>query len=285
MWLIIRLLQNSTCYQLYIGIVDAALISKRFRLSEFRAPGREWLNSETTVITMKHMVPKQLALVAFSSLVLTLPSQAGIIFTIEDAGVQESQVPGVVTEDFNSLPLGHFSGAITMGTLSAGGSIVAANSYGGSYGSQYYAIGAQSGDLAATLTLTSPQDYFGMYWPAGDAKNHLEFFDGATLLGSYRVGDIIPDLTSAYYGNPNNGADKREPFVYLNFTTTGSSVITSVKFLNDDASTGFEMDNFSVLSTPVNPIPGHTVPDGDATALLLGGGLALIGAIKRGFRR
>ena len=80
-----------------------------------------------------------------------------------------------------------------MGTLSGGGAIVAPDPYGGSSQTRYYAVGVQSGGTAATLTLTTPQNYVGLWWPAGDGQNRLEFYDGASLLGVLlRVGDIIP---------------------------------------------------------------------------------------------
>lgn len=226
---------------------------------------------------MKRIVLK--ALVAFGGLILAMPSQAGLVFTIENPGVQASTVPGVVTENFNSYPLGPFSGSIAVGTLSSGGVIRAPDSYGGANATRYYSIDNVS---SATLTLTSPQYYFGMWWPAGDAYNQLEFYDNSTLLASYKVGDIIPHLSSAYYGNPNNGQDPSEPFVYLDFTTTAGDAITSVHFINTGPS-GFEMDNFSVLGTPITP-PGNGLPDGGSTAALLGGTLALLSVIKRKFR-
>ncbi len=219
-------------------------------------------------------------LVALSGLATAMSGHAGLVFTIENAGVQATTVPGVTTETFDSGSPGAFSGAIAMGTLSTGGAKVAPNFFGGSSASQYYAVGAQSGSTAATLTLTTPQNYLGMWWPAGDAQNRLEFYDGATLLASYRVADIVPFLSPAYYGNPNGGVNAGEPYVYLDFTTTGGSHITSVNFLNDSTGSGFEIDNISVTTDVITP-PGNPIPDGGSTLALLGGTLAGIGALRR----
>jgi hypothetical protein len=206
--------------------------------------------------------------------------RASVIFTIEGPGVQQTSVAGVTTETFNSGSPGGFNGAVAMGTFSSGGAKVAADQYGGANGSQYYAVGVQSGALQSTLTMTTPQNYVGMWWSAGDVQNHLEFYNGATLVGSFAVGDIIPSLNSSYYGNPNSGLDSSEPFVYLNFTATGSDSITSVKFKSDTLGAGFEIDNLSVTTERIEP-PGHGVPDGGSTAALLAGGLALLRGVRR----
>jgi hypothetical protein len=207
------------------------------------------------------------ALVALSGLAAAVPTYAGLVFSIENAGVQASTVPGVVTEDFNSAPVGAFSGSVLggLGSLTSGGAIVAPDAYGGSApppitGSDYYAVGVQSGQTAATLTLSTAQHYFGLEWLAGDAANVLTFYNGATVIGTYHVGDIIPSLGPAYFGNPNNGADSSEPFVYLDFTTTGSDAITSVQF-NNNLQSGFEMDNMSVLAQEITPPGNPVVPE------------------------
>ena len=198
---------------------------------------------------------------------------AQLTFTNENAGVQATTVPGVTTETFDSLS----TGAVTTYTDSigtfTGGSIHAADIFGAAGGTgNYYVIGSQSGTLSATLTLTTPEDYFGMWWSAGDSGNHLEFYDGATLIGSYDVGNALSGLPSGYNGNPNNGGDSGEPFAYLDLTTSGATQITSIVFTNLDLSSGFEMDNFSVLPTqitpPGNPIGGNA-PDSTNTGLLL----------------
>jgi len=206
-----------------------------------------------------------------------MSAEAGLVFTIENPGVQATTVPGAVTETFDTLPIGPtgpFQTAI--GSFSSGGAVVLYSDLpiGGAFQTDYYAIGSESGFTTATLSLAKPETYFGMWWSAGDALNHVELYDGATLLGSYAIGDISAGLSHAYYGNPNNGYDTAEPFVYLDFTTTGLSRITSVKFLNDGLGSGIEMDNLSVSDQPIAP-PGHAVtyadpvPDGGSTKCLL----------------
>lgn len=131
----------------------------------------------------------------------------------------------------------------------------------------YNLVGSYTGQNSQTLTFDSSKTYFGMWWSAGDPANQLVFYDGATILASYSTADIIPFLSSAYYGNPNNGLNPNEPYVYLNFTTTGASRITSIEF-NCDLFAGFESDNHSVHDQVIEP-PGNTLPTVPATGSTL----------------
>jgi hypothetical protein len=222
-------------------------------------------------------------------------ARAQLVFTYENPGVQATTVSGVITETFDSLPLGSFSGSILggAGSLSPGGAVVSGTASGGAYGgagtgtpgsvTDFYAIGGQSGNAGpVTLTFTTPQRYFGMWWPAGDAQNRLSLYDPANnLLGNYSVASILSGLPSTYLGNPNNGLDTGEKFAYLDFTTIGSTTIGKVVFGNNGSTgTGFEMDNFSITDQQITP-PGNSVPDGGATALLLGAALSGLGLIRR----
>jgi hypothetical protein len=203
-------------------------------------------------------------------LLLAQSLHAGIVFTIENPGVQATTVPGAITETFDSLTPGPLTTYVSpgIGTF-AGGTIVAANRYGGAGGTgNYYAVGSESGTTLGTLTLNSPQDYVGLWWSAGDRENVLQFFDGASLVGTFNVGNILSlALSSSYFGNPNNRSlDPGEPFVYLDFTTTGGTQITSMDFENG-LGTGFELDNVSVFGSPITP-PGNAIPDATHTGLL-----------------
>lgn len=203
-------------------------------------------------------------------LLLAQPLHAGIVFTIENPGVQATTVFGALTETFNSLTPGPVTtyDSPGIGTFT-GGEIVAANQYGGAGGTgNYYAVGNESHSTLGTLTLNSPQDYVGLWWSAGDPLNILQFFDGAALVGTFDVADIVGSgLSPAYYGNPNNRSeDSGQPFVYLDFTTTGGTQITSLDFENA-IGTGFELDNVSVFGSPITP-PGHAIPDASNAAIL-----------------
>jgi hypothetical protein len=214
--------------------------------------------------------------------------RAQIVFTVEGPGVQATSVAGAITENFDSFSTGHLpaSQSTPIGTFSGNttaGAIVAANEFGGAGGvGKYYAVGGQSGSTTATLTFSSPQDYFGMWWSAGDAENVLKFYSGGTLLKTYNVAAISADLPGSYFGNPTANflhEDSGEPFVYLNFTGVSGQTFTSVEFDNT-LSTGFEMDDLSIFGQPITP-PGNTIPDATNTGLLL---LMMVAALT-GYRQ
>lgn len=211
------------------------------------------------------------------SAVAMLPASGALVFTIEAPGVQQTTVAGVVTEDFND---GTFASDI--GTYS-GGTIMAADQFGGAGGTGSYLF-ATAGS-PSTLTLSKPQSYFGVWWSAGDARNSLSIYNqDNVVIGSYVVGDIIPLLGPAYYGNPNSGQNASEPYAYLNFTATGTDYITKVVF----GGSNFESDNHSVTEeriTPPGTPPGGAVPETGSSLAL--GGLALLGiaGLRRYFGR
>jgi hypothetical protein len=202
---------------------------------------------------MKRNLNFLLACCLGGGLLLAQPLRANVMFTVENAGVQATTVPDTITETFNSVPMGSVSIYVSpIGTIS-GGAIVGANIYGGALGiGNFYGDGNQSGTASATLTFNSAQTFFGLWWSAMDSQNVLKFFDGATLVGTFTTADIVPSLTSAYYGNPNGGGDSGEPFAYVDFTGTAGTQFTSVEFDNNTTTaTGFEVDNLSILACNV----------------------------------
>lgn len=188
---------------------------------------------------------------------LAVAAQAAIVITAEAPGIQNTTQPGTyLTETFDGpgvpAPGQAFPGTYNspIGTYSEGAAVVAANAYGGSYQTNYISIGAQQpSNLSYTLTFSDVVYYFGFYWPAGDGGNRIEFLDGASIVGSYRVSDVISTLSlgPAYNGNPNlPGTNTGEKYVFLNFTATDATQFTSVRFLNDSTGTGFETDNHTI---------------------------------------
>lgn len=191
---------------------------------------------------------------------------ADIVVTVEAAGVQKSQVKEAVTADFNApsfkpgsytkleTSIGTYSGpgkgfaivAPTGGNAAYGGASI--TGLPGSEQTQYIAIGAQSSQTSLDVRLNAPANYFGMYWAAGDALNQLAFYQGDKLLAQYAVGDVIKFISgdAKYYGNPNNGSDKSEPFAYLNFYGDKNTTFDHIVFSNTSTGSGFESDNHSM---------------------------------------
>jgi hypothetical protein len=116
-----------------------------------------------------------------------ITGRASLYVSIEAPGVQATTVSAwysahgnpvtVNTETFDELSVGNhtsfdFNGNASIGTYTSPGiGILIAGQYGGAYGSNYAAVGVQSGTTDATLTLTAKQGYFGMWWSAGDPQN------------------------------------------------------------------------------------------------------------------
>jgi hypothetical protein len=222
------------------------------------------------------------------------PVEAGFVLTANAAGSQASTVAGVTTETFNSFKTGESTTLATaVGNLNSPGmAIVSENQYGGAGGSgNYFAIGAESGQDSATLTLNGPQAYFGFWWSAADGLNQIEFLSGGNVVATFNSASALGSLNSAYLGNPNGG-DSGEKFAYLNLIGTAGSTFDEVVFLNTNNSTGFESDNWSVTSTQLgNNDPGvvldylpGSVPEPSSLVLTASGILGL-GGLARWRRR
>ena len=169
--------------------------------------------------------------------------------------------------------------------------VVNANQFGGAGGTgKYFAVGAESGQLSADLSLDagSPQAYIGFWLSALDANNSIELYLGSTLVKSYDAAAVsgFVGSNSAYKGNPNAnflGQDATQPFAYLNFVGTAGTTFDTVKFKNPTTNTGLEIDNISIRETPLDEIPG--TPVGAPLPMAAWGGLTLLGGFAAMGRR
>lgn len=205
--------------------------------------------------------------VAGTALVLLVatPATAGLIFTIEASGVQSSQVPGVVTETFDSFGTGNHTTLNTaVGQMtSLGAAICDSNLWGGAGGSgRYLAVGAQSGSTTALFTFTSPQAYVGLWLSALDELNGIELLSGGNVVGVLNQSSLTSAVNSNYYGNPNSFQNESEAYAYLNFIGTNGTTFDAIRFANTSTGTGLEFDNLSIRATAPDPIPGTPVPHG-----------------------
>ena len=207
-----------------------------------------------------------------------MPTTASAAFTttIEAPGVQTSQVLGVTTENFNTfLASNSYTTLVTaVGTLTSPGmAIVPANTFGGAGNvGNYFAIGSQSGQLTATLALNAPANYFGLWVSAIDMNNSMQFFSGVTLVGTFDANTSpFNSLPNTYSGVNNNNIDN---FVYVNFTGTSGTTFDKIVFNNAILGSGFESDNWSVLSAPANAVPEPTTMTLGLIGTLMGAGIA-----------
>jgi hypothetical protein len=206
------------------------------------------------------------------SMVAIHSAQAGIIFTTEAAGVQQTSLTGTITETFNLLPtgaLGVYNSAI--GQYSAGSVVSNPNAWGGANQTLYLAVGAQSNTTSYSLNFSRDLNYFGLNWQAGDAKNELRFLNHGVLIQAFSTSAVFASLNSSYSGNPNTGQNTSEKYAFFNFYATGGTLFDQVVFYNNGTSTGFETDNHTILkpSDPLTPTTEAETPE-PATLALVG---------------
>ena len=206
--------------------------------------------------------------------------EAGYSLSANAAGSQSSTLANVTTETFNSFAVGNYTTLNTaVGKVTSPGiQVVPADQFGGAGGmGLYVSVGAQSGQLSATLALNGPQSYFGFWWSAADSENEISFYSGGvngTKVGDFTSAQAFASLTDPnYFGNPNTNPrqDAGEKFAYFNFVGTGGSTFDTVVFSNLSTGTGFETDNWSVAA----------VPEPSSLALTATGFLALLGVARR----
>lgn len=144
-------------------------------------------------------------------------------------------------------------------------SIIPANQYGGAGGSGYYAVQSQSVGakvVTTTLTLDTPSSYFGLWWSAGDAKNRMQFYSGASLVADFSTQVLLNVLPTTYSGNPNPsflGQNSGERYAFLNIYSNSGTTFDRIVFSNDGSS-GFESDNHTVRAAAWGTLPGEDGP-------------------------
>lgn len=141
---------------------------------------------------------------------------------------------GVTTIDFNNNTAPGFTGgAIEQGTVSSNWAAPLDDT------SRYYSVGPST-STPATLSLSGPQTYFGLYWGSIDSYNTISFYNGSTLVASF-TGDQIWSPAS---GDQTASATNR----YVEFSFTGADAFTKVTFAS--TTNAFEFDNVSYGVVP-----------------------------------
>ncbi|MBW4588806.1 PEP-CTERM sorting domain-containing protein [Aetokthonos hydrillicola Thurmond2011] len=218
--------------------------------------------------------------VVLSLATITRPAMAtSFTISIENAGVQNAQLSNftngyvqnfddpTLKTGYNAAGFDWYNGGTKIGSYTKT-LIVNADQYGGAGGTgKYFDVDttrSSNGQTVSTLTLNTPQSYFGLWWSAGDASNVLTFLSGNKVVQTITTADVksyIDKLKnkSDYYGNPTTqflGKDSGEPFAFLNFYDVGGT-FDQIQFTNIGGS-GFESDNHTV-ATAYNSVTGAVV--------------------------
>lgn len=243
---------------------------------------------------------------------LALPSHGVISVYISAPDVESAETSGLITsatiatENFSSLTAGGGNGSFpgssgyvstalgatyTTGGGDSGGSgseIKPADMYSGDSEGNY--LGVTHGS-SVTITLDSSTyvngaQYFGLYFTAGDAYNHISIYDGATLVEQFSTQALLAMLpknsqvqaidgsfynTNSYYGQPNTGQNGGETYAYLHFIASAGTSFDRI-VLGQEYGHGeiFENDNHSILATAPT-LPGSLVLVPEPASVTLAG--------------
>ncbi|MBV8969478.1 MAG: hypothetical protein JO331_10520, partial [Verrucomicrobia bacterium] len=204
---------------------------------------------------------------------------------------------GVAVENFNEQALGSiaargiiFGGDPNVGVYSprGGGTIVAADQFGGAGGTGNYLTDNSSfhsppQPASTTIIFMHPERYFGIWWSAGDPNNVLQFLSAGKVIQTFTTSDVVNFINDSpnkqgYRGDPNppfKGQNNGEDYAYLNFFAKEGFSFNEVVFSNN-GSTGFESDNHTVATNyenitgdpiPITPGPPEVVDPGPITVI------------------
>ena len=166
--------------------------------------------------------------------------------------------------------------------------INAADQFGGAGGIGRYPVAFSDAPYKVDLTTSQPAgiNYFGFWLSALDLGNQVSFYRNGNDIYDFTPASLTalvgacPDSTNPYCGNPNSGAEKNQPFAFLNFFDTAGT-FDSVHFNESPARGGYESDNHTVgYFTAQGSVEG---PE-PASLTIMGGALTIfagIGAIRR----
>ncbi len=130
------------------------------------------------------------------------------------------------------------------------------------------AIGWVDANGSVTIDLSSPRNYFGLLWLAGDVTNTVVLRSAGTEVARFSTRDIIALVPKTagtvtaiggatytktdYYGsrfraNSSCGAACNEPYAFIHFVSPVATTFNQVQFLQG-AGGGFEFDNLTVAT-------------------------------------
>lgn len=205
---------------------------------------------------------KRIAL-AFGLALAASVAQAGVIQSVEDAGIYTTQVAGATTVNWNDYTCGAYASCYGNGALVTGS---VSGRYASPYGisDTYLTVPRDYGAGAVVLNTPGSYNYFGLYWGSLDAYNSIHFYNDGSLVGSYDGGDIYPLLAN---GGQSSWASNR----YVNFLFTEGDFFDRIVLVSTNWA--FESDNHAFGNINSVPEPG--------TLAMFGVGLMGLGFMAR----
>lgn len=196
-----------------------------------------------------------LSAISIALSLVTFSANANLLTYDYIVGQTNSTQAGAVIETFATslLPSGYTGGAVFNTTTFEHATPAGSDSY-------YYSIGATGGQTGpGVVTFANPSSYFGFLWGSPDLYNHVTFYSGETVLGTFDGSAVL---------QPTNGDQAFS--AYFNVYANSPLHITSVQF-ESAGGNAFETDNHAYISA---------VPEPETYAMMLAG-LGIIGAIAR----
>jgi hypothetical protein len=211
-----------------------------------------------------------ISLYAETSLAGNSNSKKGIRVTIENAGVQTSQLPNpdeyfvVDFEAQNGTNSFSSSNDATTYSYSNDLEVKSANQWGGANGSKFITQAELESIRSYKIKVNQDQKYFGFWWSAGDSYNKITFKNNGKTVAIFNTADLVDFINEAddindsdYYGNPAysgpNTGHLNEPFSYVNVFFDEESYDEIVVATMTEGGSAFESDNHTFSATKQNP--------------------------------
>jgi len=185
-----------------------------------------------------------LALGALFVALFTGFSQAGVITSVESAGVLSSQQAGATSIDFETMDCSAYNsctGDFEVRTGSIGG-ITAAPYQATPDGEYFLTVPRNASSGSVSLQLNGSYNYFGLFWGSIDRYNTLSFMSGAATVASFGGSYFNPPLQAD--GGQGNWDSNR----FINFLFTGGDSFDTVVLTS--TSYAFETDNHAYANVP-----------------------------------
>jgi hypothetical protein len=183
---------------------------------------------------------------------------APITVTAEAPGILAPSVSAATVLTFENLPVGALSSyTFEGGTLAGAGAILdstvshAAQPFGDA--TKYLAVSYAAPTGSVSLSFSSPQNYFGLYWGSIDDWNSITFFNGNAQIASFSGADAAGLTGLLANGDQQSFASNR----YIEFDLEDA-------FYNDvvlaTTSWNFEIDNIAFGDPPALIAEPGTLP-------------------------